>query len=189
MDVGALFQQLAAQYGYFGVFLASILGNATIIFPLPAIALVYALGSVFDPFWLGVSAGVGASIGELTAYFVGYGVFAMAGNKYRESRAYKAASGMLKKYGMGAIFLFAATPLPMDVIGMVAGFQRYNLLAFFLAMLPGKLIKMWMVAYAGKYSFGIVLALFENAYLDYGMLAFIIIIGYFIYKKFENELK
>jgi len=96
---------------------------------------------------------------------------------------------MLKKYGMGAIFLFAATPLPMDVIGMVAGFQRYNLLAFFLAMLPGKLIKMWMVAYAGKYSFGIVLALFENAYLDYGMLAFIIIIGYFIYKKFENELK
>ena len=77
----------------------------------------------------------------------------------------------------------------MDVIGMVAGFQRYNLLVFFLAMLPGKLIKMWLVAYAGKYSFELVLALFENAYLGYGMLALMIIAGYFIYKKFESDLK
>ncbi|RLC78767.1 MAG: hypothetical protein DRI61_09280, partial [Chloroflexi bacterium] len=41
-------QHLAA-YGYAGVFLVSLLGNATVILPAPSLALVFALGSALSP--------------------------------------------------------------------------------------------------------------------------------------------
>ncbi|HDN79838.1 MAG TPA: hypothetical protein ENG33_05175, partial [Chloroflexi bacterium] len=37
--------QHLATYGYAGVFLVSLLGNATVILPAPSLALVFALGS------------------------------------------------------------------------------------------------------------------------------------------------
>ena len=45
-------------YGYAGAFLISILGGATIIIPVPMLAVVFALGGVMKYTWLvGLSAG------------------------------------------------------------------------------------------------------------------------------------
>jgi len=37
------------QYGYVGIFLISIAANATVIIPLPGVALTAAMGAIFNP--------------------------------------------------------------------------------------------------------------------------------------------
>jgi membrane protein YqaA with SNARE-associated domain len=62
-----------ASVGYAGIFLVSLLGNATIILPAPSLALVFAMGSALPPLLVGLAAGVGEALGELTGYAAGYG--------------------------------------------------------------------------------------------------------------------
>ena len=66
---------LVHTFGYLGVFLASLIGSATIILPVPSFALVIAAGSQLDPLWVGIISGAGAAIGELTGYGLGYGIY------------------------------------------------------------------------------------------------------------------
>ena len=62
-----------AGLGYLGIFLVSLLGNATIVLPAPSLALVFAMGSVL--YWplVGLVAGVGEALGELSGYLAGFG--------------------------------------------------------------------------------------------------------------------
>ena len=53
-------RQLGA-FGYPGIFLVSILANATIILPVPGILITSAMGAIFNPFWVAVAAGAGAA--------------------------------------------------------------------------------------------------------------------------------
>ena len=48
------------------------LANATVLLPAPGIIFVFAMGAVFDPFWVAIAAGLGAAIGELTGYLAGF---------------------------------------------------------------------------------------------------------------------
>jgi hypothetical protein len=50
------------RYGYLGVFLASLIGSATIILPMPAFAVTFAMGGTLPSPLL---AGLGAGLGEL----------------------------------------------------------------------------------------------------------------------------
>jgi hypothetical protein len=59
-------------YGYLGAFLISIFGGATIIIPVPMLAVVFALGGVMHYPWLiGAAAGLGETLGALTIYMTG----------------------------------------------------------------------------------------------------------------------
>ncbi|MFN3491557.1 MAG: hypothetical protein ACK40V_04980, partial [Anaerolineales bacterium] len=49
------------QYGYFGIFLIMMLANATVILPAPGVAVVFAMGSVFNPLGVALSAGIGGA--------------------------------------------------------------------------------------------------------------------------------
>ena len=61
-------------YGYVGAFLISILGGATIIVPVPMLAVIFALGRVMEYSWLvGLANGLGETIGAITIYMTGYG--------------------------------------------------------------------------------------------------------------------
>ena len=61
-------------YGYLGAFFISILGGATIIIPVPMLAVVFALGGVLKYTWLlGIANGLGETLGALTIYMTGYG--------------------------------------------------------------------------------------------------------------------
>jgi len=144
-----LFLQLSTL-GYFGIFLVSLIGSSTIIFPLPATVFVFGAGAVLNPLILGVVAGMGAALGEL----VGYG-FGWAGRKIGKKRLkerLEKAERMFKKYGgFFALILFAATPLPDDIVGIVSGILKYEIKRFFIAVLIGKIIFHLILAYAGYY--------------------------------------
>jgi membrane protein YqaA with SNARE-associated domain len=143
-------QVFILEWGYPGVFLVSFIGNASIILPVPSFLAVFAAGSLLNPWLVGLAAGVGAALGELTGYVLGLG-----GRRALESRYKKdieRAKKVMERYGMFPIIvLFAATPLPDDVVGILAGIIRYDLRRFLLAALTGKVIMHTGLAWAGFY--------------------------------------
>jgi hypothetical protein len=64
--------QLKAM-GYAGAFAIMLVGNATIILPAPGLTFVFALGSALNAIPVGLAAGAGGALGELTGYLAGYG--------------------------------------------------------------------------------------------------------------------
>ena len=60
------------NYGYLGTFLLSLATNATIILPMPSILMILPLGAIFNPLYIGLAAGLGGALGEMTAYIAGY---------------------------------------------------------------------------------------------------------------------
>ena len=75
MDI-QFFTGLIQNFGYFGAFLVGLLSSVTIFLPTPAFLVIFALsapGLGFNPGLLGLCGGIGAAIGELTGYLVGYG--------------------------------------------------------------------------------------------------------------------
>ena len=64
--------------GYPGVFLISLVSNATVVLPAPGFIVTIVAGSIFNPFLVAIAAAAGAALGELTGYLAGYsgrGVF------------------------------------------------------------------------------------------------------------------
>lgn len=152
-------QSTVGAYGYLSVFLASLIGSATIILPTPVFAFIFAMGSILNPWLVGILAGVGAGIGELTGYAVGRGGGEVARKKY--GTYFKKAREWADKRGMFLIIIiFNATPLPADVIGLLVGVMRYNIKRFLLAAIIGKIIQNTYIALAGAYSFKAIQILF-----------------------------
>ncbi len=120
--------------GYLGAFVISFAGNATVILPMPGLVLIFALGASLNPVLVGLVAGVGGSVGEITGYTAGYSGRAIVSGH----RTYEDAAGWLRRWGFWVVLLFTVTPLPVDVIGVAAGALRYPLWKFLAACLLGK---------------------------------------------------
>jgi len=140
-------------YGYLGAFLISILGGATIIVPVPMLAVVFALGRVMEHTWLvGLANGLGETLGALTIYMTGYG----GGSAFYYSThgklhdAYERLIGLMERRGSLTLFLLAAVLNPFFYpAALAAGALRFGLKKYFLITLVGKTIKGMTVAYAG----------------------------------------
>jgi len=144
---------VALEWGYLGMFVVSLVGNATILFPIPAVVLTFTMAPFLNPWILGAVAGLGAAIGELTGYALGRGGSKILDKKNKEWL--KKAKKWEHKHGMFiVIFLFALTPLPDDIVGILAGLVKYDLKHFFIATLLGKLLLYIAVALAGFYGIG-----------------------------------
>ena len=140
-----------ATYGYPGIFVLSILANATIVLPAPGLALVFAFAGKLNWVGVGLAAGLGASLGELSGYLAG-----VSGQAIIENRAlYERFENYMKRYGGVTITVLAFLPLPVfDLAGVAAGALRMHVLKFLGWCFLGKLPKMLLIAYAGAYSIG-----------------------------------
>lgn len=141
------------QYGYVGIFLISIAANATIIIPLPGVAITTAMGAIFHPLGVAVAAGLGASLGELSGYLAGFSGQAVVEKVwfYEKLTAWMQAHPRLN---MLAILGLAFIPNPLfDIAGMAAGALKIPLWKFLIPCAIGKILKMLMFAYAGAASF------------------------------------
>jgi membrane protein YqaA with SNARE-associated domain len=133
--------------GYLGSFLVSLVANGTIILPMPGIIVLFALGATFNPWLIGLTAGAGGAIGELTGYAAGF-----SGRRIlRNNALYIRAVGWLRKWGIWVIFLFTVTPLPLDVVGIAAGALRFPIWKFLLVCWFGKVILYTGMALAGDW--------------------------------------
>lgn len=138
-----------AVYGYPGIFLVSLLANATILLPAPGIAVVFAMGSVFNPFFVALAAGAGATVGEISAYAAGFGGQAVL----ERAALYGRVVVWMRRYGALTTFVLAAVPNPFfDLAGMAAGALKMPFARFMFWCLTGKILKMIIFAYTGAYS-------------------------------------
>lgn len=138
-----------AVYGYPGIFLVMLLANATVIIPAPGVAVVFAMGNIFNPFWVALAAGTGGAIGELSGYLAGFSGQALVEN----TQAYNRVAPWVQKYGAWAILALSAFPNPFfDLAGIAAGVAKIPVWKFLLFCWIGQIIKMALFAFAGAYS-------------------------------------
>jgi len=137
-----------AVYGYPGIFLVNLIGNATLILPAPAYAAVFAVGGVMNPVLVGILGGLGAALGEMTGYLAGVGGRPVVKNR----RLYERLEGWMHRRGMMVvIFLLALVPNPIfDVGGLLAGALRMPVLRFLLACWAGKTVRLIGIALLGR---------------------------------------
>jgi len=139
-------------YGYLGAFLISILGGATIIIPVPMLAVIFALGGVLTPYWVGIAAGLGETLGALTIYMTGHGAgTAIYNSKHGKVQAiYSRLMRWMERRGSWTLFVLSAVLNPFFYpAALAAGALRFGVQRYFLICLAGKTIKGITVAYAG----------------------------------------
>jgi membrane protein DedA with SNARE-associated domain len=135
-----------ASWGYFGVFLVTAIGNATLFLPVPGIAAVFAAGAFLNPVGVALAAGLGSAIGETVGYVIGQGGGEMAAN----TQWYPRIEQWFKRYGGIAIFVLAVIPNPLfDMVGLVAGAAHYPVGRFILATFLGKTLRSFILAWLG----------------------------------------
>ena len=145
--------QKYAEYGYLGVFVISVLGNATLIFPAPSFTVV-AFGAVLNPSLVGILAGCGAAVGEMTGYGLGRGMSpnldegsAKAGFEEKQMKWLRWLQPKFQRWGVIAIFVLAAIPNPIfDLGGILAGMARMPWWKFLIAAVLGKTVRFTLLS-------------------------------------------
>jgi len=169
-------KSIASGYGYAGGFLVSILGGITII-PVPSLLVIFTLGGVLDPLYVGLVAGLGEAVGGITVYLTGAGGGAIWSKlQARQQAIYEQPrpsydivtpvqsrlnsrwqtmyDRLARSIGRGgsSLLVFVVSAMvfsPYYFAGLAAGSLHMGLRRFFLVSLAGKTVKGLMVAYAG----------------------------------------
>jgi membrane protein DedA with SNARE-associated domain len=152
-----------AKIGPLGLFLAAIIGNASIVLPMPTdLVFILIIGGNIDYFgmgiltvgFLGILYGTGAAIGELSSYFVGlFGISSFEKMKKSEVQRLRELKENLAGRGLPVIAFLAFIPVPFDVIGISAGLIKYPVEKFFLGCWIGKAARYFIFAYIVYFGF------------------------------------
>ncbi len=153
--------QIAIQYGYFGVFLISVIGTMSIVVPIPYTLVILLLGIAgWDPLLLTIAGGLGSAIGEFAGYTLGY-----YGRRIVSEERQRKMDYLLRvfgKYTPAAIFFFALTPLPDDLLFIPLGILRYNPIKALIPAILGKSLMCYILASFGGVYYDIIILLFGD---------------------------
>ena len=141
-------------YGYLGVFITSLILNATVILPVGNVVLIIALGAALPSATLvGLAGGVGAAIGEITGYIAGRSGRTIL----HRGKTYARLERWVKKWGAPAIFVLSLFPFFFDLAGIAAGALRLPLWKFLLACWLGRTVLYLSMAWAGAQGWEVIL--------------------------------
>ena len=144
----AILEELARQYGYLGVFGASLLGSIIPFLPVPYLIVVVLLSGTLDPVALGVAAGIGGALGKSTSYVLGRSGYFVSKPSTQKNLDF--LGRFMGKYGDLGVFIFAVTPLPDDLYLIPLGMVRFPFWRFMVINTIGKVILSTAVAYFGR---------------------------------------
>lgn len=191
-------QNLSIQYGYFGIFLISLIGALSIFFPIPYTVVIFTLGGlkvgeawVFEPVWIAIAAGTGAAVGEFSGYLLGFGGRKALGEKYKKKMEF--LMKVFDRFGSIVIFLFALTPLPDDLLFIPLGVIRYSIIKALIPALIGKICMNFIIAYSGRLSIQIIRDIFGiesdwiSALIGMALAIALLIIAFVIMFKMDWE--
>jgi len=129
------------NYVYWGAFLISLIGNATVILPGAVLPILSAIGIVLypvtgavGPIFVGLAGGIAAAIGEITGYMVGYSGRGIA----ERSKIYIQVESWMRRWGAVTIFILSLVPFFFDLVGIAAGVLRFPWWKFFLLCWLGR---------------------------------------------------
>jgi membrane protein YqaA with SNARE-associated domain len=137
------------HYAYLGVFLITLIANATVIVPVPYPAVIASVAAHSDNLAAVIIAGaLGSVLGESVAFFVGRsGRGAVA-----DTRFYRWIQTQLRYpwRAFALLFVLAAPPNPaFDVAGLAAGALGLPYWLFFSAVFLGRLIRIAIFVLVG----------------------------------------
>jgi membrane protein DedA with SNARE-associated domain len=140
-------QEYLTTSGYAGVFVMAVIGSASPIWPLPGSwAAFIAAGLGLNPWLLGLAAGLGEPIGELSGYTTGYG----GQIALRRFKRYNQIENWMRRHGGLTIFVVSAIPnFFIKAATIAAGALGYPFWRFFIFCWAGKTIKSLGFAFAG----------------------------------------
>ena len=150
MDFAAIFP-FAPEVGYIGLTLVSFFGSLIPFVPLPSFLLLatMSVGDQFDLHVLAIISAVTATAAKVIVFSVSYEGRRIIGKKSRKRM--RPFERLVKRYGAGAAFFAAATPMPDDLIYVPLGLAKYNPKKFFIATLTGKLVLSYAIVFISHY--------------------------------------
>lgn len=181
-------RDVAVQFGFFGVFLVSLIGTMAIVVPIPYTLVILLLGiEGWDPLLLTIAGGSGSAIGELAGYMLGY-----YGRRIISEERQRKMGYLLKlfgKYTPIAVFVFALTPLPDDLLFIPLGILRYSLIKAFIPALAGKVLMVYILASFGKVYGDVLTFLFgdENSWIGAVITAVLLILVIYLLYRVDWE--
>ena len=133
------------KYGYLGIFIISVIGNIAIFSPAAPLASVLG-GKLYNPWIVSFVTALGAIIGEIVSYTVGYASQDVVYDLFW----YEKIKYFMEINGSITIFLLATIPNPFfDLAGIAAGATNFPFWKFILFSFLGKWIKFGMFALLG----------------------------------------
>ena len=168
---------LLEKYGLIGVFLVSFIGNVIPYSAVPYLAFIAAYAASFESenrMLVALVGGFGSALGK----YVLYGASRYAGrflsNRRREELEYFSKIFSKKGAGLIAIFLFAALPLPDDLLYVPLGVAKFNFTLFAVAVLLGKIFLSAIAVFLGSQARWLISESLEGGYLVLGIVALIV---------------
>lgn len=138
------------NYNYFGAFLVSLIGNATVIIPVPYVAIIMALAQQSSkPILLVLAGALGSTLGESIAYWLGRSGQTIIA----DTALYRWLHPKLQKPWQAILILFilAAPPNPaFDIAGLSAGALGLPYRYFFIAVFLGRIIRITIFVITGQ---------------------------------------
>lgn len=154
---------------YIGVFLISIFGNFTVIFPVPYLLVLLLIVvnwsnfTLIDGLILGLVVGAGAAIGETTAWLLGRTQTQSLEESATGQRMMSMRRQIERGFGGLLIFIYAATPLPDDLLLITLGATKYPLWKAILYCFLGKVALALLITIGAFFFYDLLFAMFGGA--------------------------
>jgi membrane protein YqaA with SNARE-associated domain len=141
--------RIFGSYAYIGVFIVTLIANATTIVPVPYITIVACIAGQSDSLLLVALAGaLGSALGESVAFFIGRSGRAIA----EETRFYGWVKRQMRHPWRAFAVLFGlAAPInpAFDIAGLAAGALGVPFWLFFTAVFLARMIRFGILALLG----------------------------------------
>ena len=146
MDFVDLFP-FAPDVGYSLLALVNFFGSLVPFVPLPGFLLLatMSVGDQYDLHVLALVSAVTATVAKQIIFYVSYGGRKIIKEKTRKRM--RPFERLIKRYGAGAAFFAAATPIPDDLVYVPLGLAKYNPKRFFVATLTGKIVLSYAIVF------------------------------------------
>lgn len=134
--------------GYLGVFLITLISNATIVIPIPYFGLVAALAPGLNIAGVGIAGALGSVIGESAGFAVGRS----GRGALENTRFYRWVQRQLEHpwRAFAVLFLLSAPPNPaFDIAGVTAGAMGLPFWLFATAVFLARLVRFSVIALLG----------------------------------------
>jgi len=141
----------APEVGYLSLSLVNFFGSLVPFVPLPGFLLLatMSVGDQFDLHILAILSAVTATVAKQIIFYVSYGGRRIINEKTRKRM--RPFERLVKRYGAGAAFFAAATPIPDDLVYVPLGLAKYNPKRFFIATLTGKIVLSYVIVFVSHY--------------------------------------
>lgn len=151
MDYTDLFP-FAPEVGYLSLSLVSFFGSLIPFVPLPSFLLLatMSVGDQYDLHVLALTSALLATVAKQIIFMVSFGGRKIIKEKTKQRM--KPFQNLVKRYGAGAAFVAAATPIPDDIVYVPLGLAKYNPLRFFIATFTGKIVLHYIIVLISHYA-------------------------------------